>query len=86
MKLYFEVLASRRLNMMTALYVKNERMIMPTNIEKQAPNNVLNDSSPAYVILMFMPKASNLRIKSKMEELSAFIFEVRLVDLRSENF
>ena len=72
--------------MMTALYVKNERMIMPTNIEKQAPNNVLNDSSPAYVILMFMPKASNLRIKSKMEELSAFIFEVRLVDLRSENF
>ena len=72
--------------MITALYVKNERMIMPTNIEKQAPNNVLNDSSPAYVILMFMPKASNLRIKSKMEELSAFIFEVRLVDLRSENF
>ena len=72
--------------MITALYVKNDRMIMPTNIEKQAPNNVLNDSSPAYVILMFMPKASNLRIKSKMEELFAFIFEVRLVDFRSENF
>ena len=72
--------------MITALYVKNERMIMPTNIEKQAPNNVLNDSSPAYVILMFMPKASNLRIKSNMEELSAFILEGRLADLRSENF
>ena len=86
MKLYFEVLASRRLNMITALYVKNERMIMPTNIEKQAPKRVLNDSSPAYVILMFIPKASNLRIKSKIEELFAFIFEGCLVDLRSENF
>lgn len=72
--------------MMTALYVKNERMIMPTNIEKQAPKRVLNDSSPAYVILMFMPKASNLRIKSNMEELSAFILEGPLADLRSENF
>jgi hypothetical protein len=47
MKLYFEVFASRRLNIITALKVKKERMIMPTNSEKNAPNNVLNDSSPA---------------------------------------
>ena len=59
---------------------------MPTNIEKQAPNNVLKDSSPAQVILMFIPKASNLRMKSKMEELLALIFKGRFDDFRSVNF
>lgn len=61
-------------------------MIMPTNIEKNAPNNVLNDSSPAYVILMFIPNTSSFRMKSKMEELFERAFEVRFGDLRSENF
>ena len=61
-------------------------MIMPTNIEKNAPNNVLNDSSPAYVILMFIPNTSSFRMKSKMEELFERAFEDRFGDLRSENF
>lgn len=59
---------------------------MPTNIEKNAPNNVLNDSSPAYVILMLIPNTSSFRMKSKMEELFERAFEVRFGDLRSENF
>lgn len=59
---------------------------MPTNIEKNAPNNVLNDSSPAYVILMFIPNTSSFRMKSKMEELFERAFEDRFGDLRSENF
>ena len=59
---------------------------MPTNIEKNAPNNVLNDSSPAYVILMFIPNTSSFRMKSKIEELFERAFEDRFGDLRSENF